>query len=208
MKKIIKEFNIYSIQELQGEGLEKAMEDIKEKVIEDNFFFLEEYLYGVLEEDYGIDAFEVGYSLTYSQGDGLHFNTKDFFTRSVYESMLARLSDSDEDKKKLQVLVILMKHKEYVNVYIDHTWRYAFASFRDVNVSVDESLEELFNKIGIKLHQVITFFEEAIVKEYVDIAKHLERIGYNCYEVDDNTILQYAYANELTFLESGEAYYE
>ena len=208
MKKIIKEFNIYSIQELQGEGLKKAMEDIKEVIIDDNFRFLEEYLYGVLSEDYGIDASSIGYSLTYSQGDGLHFNTKDFFTRSVYESMLTRLSDSDEDKKKLQVLVILMKHKEYVNVYIDHNCRYAFAFFRDVNVSVDESLEELFNKIAVQLHQVITFFEEAIVKEYVDIAKHLEGIGYDCYEVEDNTILQYAYDNDLTFLESGEAYYE
>ena len=208
MKKIIKEFNIYSIQELQGEGLEKAMEDIKEKVIEDNFFFLEEYLHGVLSEDYGIDASSIGYSLTYSQGDGLHFNTKDFFTRSVYESMLARLSDSDEDKKKLQVLVILMKHKEYVNVYIGHTWRYAFASYRDVNFNIDESLEELFNKVNITMNEAYAIFQEALVKEYVDIAKHLEGIGYDCYEVEDNTILQYAYDNDLTFLESGEAYYE
>ena len=208
MKKIIKEFNIYSIQELQGKGLEKAMEDIKEKVIEYNFCFLEEYLHGVLSEDYGIDASSVGYSLSYSQGDGLHFNTKDFFTRSVYESMLARLSDSDEDKKKLQVLVILMKHKEYVNVYIDHTWRYAFASYRDVNFNIDESLEELFNKVNITMNEAYAIFQEALVKEYVDIAKHLEGIGYDCYEVEDNTILQYAYDNDLTFLESGEAYYE
>lgn len=207
MKKIIKEFNVFTIQELQGEALTKAMDDIKERIIDDNFYFLERYLHDVLLEDYGINPSYIGYSLSYSQGDGLHFNTKDFFVESVYQSMLTRLGDSDEDVKKRQVLVILWKHKEEVNVYTDHTWRYAFASYLDLFCKIEESLEELLKDVNVSMSEAYAIFKEALVKEYVDIAKHLESIGYNCYEVEDNTILQYAVDNNIDFLEDGEVYH-
>ena len=64
MRKVVKEYEVYSYQELEEEAKERARERISESIVEMNFDYLEEDLLTILEEDYNLkeDNVDIHYS--------------------------------------------------------------------------------------------------------------------------------------------------
>ena len=73
MKKIVKEINIYSFEELKEDTQNKIMKDFKEILINDNFDMLSENYNYILKEKYKLYNFDINFSLSYCQGDGVCF---------------------------------------------------------------------------------------------------------------------------------------
>ena len=75
---------VYEYDELPAKVQEKLKNEATEFLINGNFEAFNEWAPEYLNSEYGIKA-EIFYSLSYCQGDGLHFITDDFLTDKALE---------------------------------------------------------------------------------------------------------------------------
>jgi hypothetical protein len=150
MKTITKEYKVYNYKELNETAKDRVREYLEDGIIEARFDWLKTEIEDTIKEYYNIEA-KVFYSLTYSQGDGLHFETDDLFTKEFYNLMLQVIDETNwsNDDKRLATLIISVfnDYKSNLQVYSkhDHYNRYAYASKRDINVEVldEDAFEDL-----------------------------------------------------------------
>ena len=192
MRKVVIEYEVYSYQELEEEAKERARETISKSIVEQNFDYLEQDLLTLLEEDYGLKENNVTlhYSLTYCQGDGLSFDCKDlleskYFKDKMYEGLTVN------EKISLSKMI----NKGELNLFTkrsgNHLYQYSLHS--DVQAITNfyhwgKNKEELVEKIVKKLGRV-----------YMAICDRLEKIGYDCYNVEECDIEEYIDAYDIEF---------
>jgi hypothetical protein len=184
--------NAYSIDELKGKAKEKAIERIKDHMIEFNF---EDFTFNTndyIKHDLNIDG-KVYYSLSYSQGDGLRIESP-FFNSSNVIDML-KLDDSTKQAiKKLSV-------DGDLKVRTTSFWRNSFHAKSDVVVEFSEESEKLLPD------HMMEKISDAFVDVYMDICDNLEKQGYACYDVEESDIIIYSNDNEYFYFENGDSFH-
>ena len=196
MRKVVREYEIYSYKELEGEAKEKARDTISQIIVDTNFGCLKEDLYEILECDYDLkaDNVDINYSLSYCQGDGLSFNCQDLLESKYFrEKMYLGLSVNEK------ISLSKMINKGELSLFTKrsgcHLYQYALHS--DVQALTNfyhwgKNKEELVEKVVKKLGRV-----------YMEICGRLEKVGYSCYEVEEWEIEEYAECCLMQFTKDG-----
>jgi hypothetical protein len=223
MKQVTKVYNVYSYEELSKEAQDKVKDKLSEVITSDRFEWLKSDLEESLKACYDIDG-DISYSLTSSQGDGLHFDSDDLMTKPFYDLMVKIIDNEKtayEEKDKItfkQVIKVFYGHKSNIQVYAkhDHYNRYAYASKRDINVEVlDEDafidLEVIeavkqWHDNGNAFKTAIDIFTSVVTRAYLTICKDFEKIGYQLWKVSDEDIKELINCNGYEFNEDGSIF--
>jgi hypothetical protein len=221
MKQVTKVYNIYTFEELSNEAKSKVKDKLTSFIVDDRFEWLKSDLEESLKASYDIDGY-VFYSLSYSQGDGLHFNSDDLMTKPFYELILKVVEDgegSDIHKATVKdIIKVFYDHKSNIQVYSKHSQgnRYQYASKYDINIEVlDEDafidLAEIkavkeWVKDGNPFKIAVEVLERVVTRAYLKICKEYEEIGYEVYKVSDEDVKDLIECNGYEFNEDGSIF--
>lgn len=224
MKQVTKVYDVYNYDELSEKAKDKVREEMKDAIIDGRFEWLHSDLAESLQACYGIDGV-VRYSLSYSQGDGLHFNSENLMTKQFYDLMVKVVDDKVNDIKDKevvkQVIKVFYDHRSNLQVSArhDHRNRYEYASKHDINIEVldEDAFEDLKDVTGLKNFakgvDVVNIFEVAlnlfnniVFLTYLKICNDFEAIGYKVYEVSEEDIKDLIESNDYVFLEDGDIF--
>lgn len=204
MKKITKTFNVYSLKELKDvnkEKYEKECEDIRDIIINDNFYYFDSDLDINFKDDYKLEGLKFGYSLSFSQGDGFCFYYKN------NENILSytRLKNNKQDELNVFEKYIIENYKEnlktilkFLNYGYSITIKKSCSNYehsRTCEIDYDYSDELTTQELVIIDNLVKDLYENV----YLDICSKYEDMGYKCYEVSEEDIFEYAEINDLEF---------
>jgi hypothetical protein len=220
MKTIKRDYLVYNYQELNGKAKDKAKEKMEELITASRFDTLSSDLTEELFYKYGING-RIWYSLSYSQGDGLCFDTDELLTSPFIESLSGELVKKGIPEVTIQSILKLIKDKKIQAITNNGDYRYAYASKHQVTISY-EGYEEDYRRLSVedieslklnakKPEDIVFFFrilEESIQEVYLSIAYELEKIGYSVYKVDEEDILEECLINDIVFLENGSIFNE
>jgi hypothetical protein len=178
MKKITVVYSVYHFKELSREAKDRAIKDWYE---DEDYPFLEDNLTesckGLLEQHKITGGPTLGYSLSYSQGDGLNF-TGSFqwrgYSVNISHSWRYPFASASE-----------------ITLYDKGDEELISASAR-----IDPELDK--SKEGKKLNQFI--------KIYLDICRQLEKEGYGIleYRMDDKEFAEHCKSNGYNFFKNGK----
>lgn len=190
MKKVT--IDVYTVEELQGKAKEKALQTIKDSLIDINFEDFRFFAYDELTYTYGLNA-TLSFDLGYSQGDGLRFVTDNLATDAIIDRL-------PFEKAFLDMLKALVKNDDLSVSTNDNGdfWRYSYSHARQVDVNFSEDTEE---SLPEATRQAI---KKAFVDIYLSICKDLEKTGYKCYDVTDKDAIEYANDGQYEYLQNGE----
>lgn len=132
---------------------------------------------------------DLKYSLSYSQGDGLSFNSTFDFDKCI-DTLDIKTSQKNALKK-----VIL-------DVRSANMGRYCFASNRDVLLEI--SRNSTVNILDLAFDTVLKTAKE----QYIDICSHLEKFGYSIieYRMSDEEFSDFSDGNDYDYYEDGRMY--
>lgn len=190
-------YEVYKYEELEERIKDKIRNDIGEDIVSNNFENLEWELNLILEEKYNIIGAKLHYSLTYSQGDGLSFDCSDLLeSKYIKDKLYLRLNHYEK-----VMLTKMLKNNElkiFTKRSGNHLYEYALPT--DVRIIDDfdrwtKNKEELSNKV-----------QKILGELYMEICNTLEKIGYQCYEVSEQEIIDYIEVNELEFHPNGNIF--
>lgn len=199
MRKVVREYDVYTYQELEEDAKERARKTISDSIVEMNFQYLEEDLLTIMEEDYDLKESNVNlhYSLGYCQGDGLSFDCKDlleskYFKNKMYEGL------TKNEKISLSKMISKGEFSIFTKRSGCHLYQYALHS--DVQTITNfyhwgKNKEDLVNKIQKKISII-----------YMAICKRLEKIGYQCYDVEEEDIERYVEDYDIEFTQCGNVF--
>lgn len=185
-----KTVKVYSFSELSNNAQEKAINNYYEN---EEYFYLSEDLNEELNQ---IDSYfydtKIYYSLNYCQGDGLCILGDFDFDKWIKDKYNFKQSVNDT----VYNLVYSVKSKS--------NRRYCFASKSDIIVETDPYLDKYPN-----LEDLINSIINDIREYYMDICKKLELYGYSIldYRMDPIEFSDYADANNILYLPSGEQWF-
>lgn len=199
-------YELYSIDELQGESRQAAIDNVRESIINSR----ETWDFNMLLDDYfsyglQLDGIEYDYQLDYAQGD--HFNIavkltvedvfnlidkmnitigeftkKELRTLKFYESECDGIKIRVTDDNKVQPWMLFGD----MNIYDDIVYWLEWFCIRDINYN----LLERFNDIVFGLVE--------------DIERYCMRWGYDYfYNVDNDEIFDYIICGDMEFLADG-----
>lgn len=207
MRKIVKEINIYKFDELKEETQNKLIKDFKEILINDNFDMLSENFNYILKEDYNLYNFEINYSLSYCQGDGVCFynnkynllsyevlKNKDIENANIFEKYIIE-NDLINDK----LLYYLCEGYNLGIFKRNSNYSYASTCFIDYEYYYNDDEEGTTS-------DYIDLIAEKLYILYLSTCEELEKIGYSNYDVSNQEVKEYIEDNEFEFLENGEIY--
>jgi hypothetical protein len=182
---------LYSINELQGKAKEKAIEKIKENIIELNFEDFTNNAKWSLENDLGLDA-TLKHSLGYSQGDGLRFTTSFFNTKQVIAAL-------DLDESTITTIQKLTDDKDLIVSINDNEpfSRYSYNHPRQVSIDFSENINDLIP------NYMIEKITKAFVDTYLRVCNDLEKQGYACYDVSEEDCITCSNDNEYFYFDNG-----
>jgi hypothetical protein len=220
MKTIKKEYQVYNYQELNGEAKDKAKEKMEELITASRFDILPEVLNDELSYKYGING-RILYSLSYSQGDGLCFNTDELLTLAFRDLLKIELVKKGIPEVTIQGVLKLIQDGKIEAVTMNNNHHYVYASKHQVTISY-EGYEEDYTRLTVedieslklnakKPEDIVSFFRilrESIQEVYLSIAYELEKIGYSVYKVSEEDILEECLINDVVFLENGSIFNE
>ena len=208
-----KEIKIYEFDELSEDVKEEVKEKIEQRIIDNRFEWLKEELEEYLLHMCNIKNCKLEYSFSYCQGDGCCFyginllnenNIKNKENLNKFESYILEKYSPEEIELILEYLnddcnLKLTKDSHHYShkytCYIDYNYYDGFYNENKTN--------ELINKVNNLIDKLAKDLEENV---YHVICDEMEKIGYNCYDVEEDEILEYIELNEYEFLEDGSIY--
>lgn len=223
MKQVTVTYDVYNFDELSDKAKDKVRSKLSEVITRDRFEWLSSDLAESLKACYDIDG-DIGYSLGYCQGDGLHFDSDDLMTAKFYDLMVEvveRKVSSNEDKEVVkQVIKVFYDHRSNLQVYAkhDHYNRYEYASKRDINVEVlnEDAFKDLADieavkkwagcKDGNAFKTAIDILTNVVSLAYLKICNDYEAIGYRLYDISDEDIKDLIESNDYVFHADGEIF--
>lgn len=197
MRKIIEEKTVYTYNELP----EKAKEKVRKMFLEwREAFEFEDICKDILHYTYGLCDFDVQFSLSYSQGDGLNV----YGTLALWEAeKLVGEQFSEKEWKRLKFYSEVV----YEPIIIPENPKYCYDYSNRIDIYCDwigELEAEHIRKID---YDLIERFDLAIKKAFHDINKKLEDYGYDFfYNISESEIIDTCDANNYEFLENGTLY--
>jgi len=186
---------VYTFNELSKEAQENAIERFRNENYEHiSLDMFSENCIEIIKEK-GFKEPVLQYSLSYSQGDGLSFNSSGL-ENPVLVSFFAEIMGQNKEKQ-IQVLI------DNLDFSIKVTDRYAFSSVRDVNLDLED-----YNHYNTdNCNNVVSKVREKIENYYLSLCKELEAMGYSEIEWhnSDECIKETLTAN-YEFLSNGKMY--
>lgn len=179
MKKV--SVTVYHFSELREKVQESLKQEAVEFLVDGKFESFNEYAVEFLKAEYGISA-EIYYSLSYCQGDGFRFETKDFLTDEVLEI----LANSEDIKNNPEGFALLKQYKEegyHMPTKHNGHYHYEYATPRDVEYD-DEFLEDKEREDGETFDKAM----KAVSSLYMEICRNLEKQGYTSYDITDEEL--------------------
>ena len=177
---------IFQYAELSGKAKDRA----RDWIIEGTWDFLGDELRDRFEEmlsEAGFPGAEVGYALSYAQGDGVTFNIKHLDLRTWLKAQSSRVEDEFKSLEREDHLNISAQtpHRYFTppQVLVEPTYR--------MEASVDEKL--------------ILALEKAIQESANKVCREMTQVGYEIIEFrhSDEEIAEHAEANDYEFDEKG-----
>lgn len=199
MRKVVREYEVYSYQELEEEAKERARQTISQSIVEMNFDYLEEDLLTILEEDYDLKESNVDlhYSLSYCQGDGLSFDCKDlleskYFKNKMYENLsIGEKISLSKMLSKGELSLFTKRSGNHLYQYSLHSDVQAITNFYHWGKNKEALVDKILHKLG---------------KVYMEICSRLEKIGYERYNVEEKEIEEYIDAYDIEFCKTGHIF--
>jgi hypothetical protein len=220
MKTIKRDYLVYNYQELNGKAKDKAKEKMEELITASRFDTLSSDLTEELFYKYEING-RIWYSLSYSQGDGLCFDTDELLTSPFRDLLKIELVKKGIPEVTIQGVLKLIQDGKIQATTENNNHHYVYASKNQVKVFYNGYYED-YKELNVediqslklnakKLEDIESFFrilEESIQEVYLSIAYELEKIGYSVYKVDEEDILEECLINDIVFLENGSIFNE
>ncbi len=218
MRKIIKEFNVYSYDELSLKAKEEAKSQIFDIIYKFNEVKLTENLLDYISINYGItlNEEELSYRLIHSQGDGVCFTYNSLLSFSKIKEYLYK-DLSFECLNSFEKIVVSKLSKEDLNMV------YTYLS-NDYTISIRKENSIYYDSYSCSL-QAQTYLDDDIERQekinncieftlcrallepkYNFICRELENIGYALLEVTEEDIISYIKDSNIEFLENGDIY--
>lgn len=189
MRTIIKELKVYKYEELSNEA-KKEVKDFYLSLMDAEDFSsnCKEYL----KETYGIENLEVGFSLRYSQGDGVcMYGDIQTYNDNFFEIITKRLSNEEKELFKKYFLEFKLEKRNN---------RYSHS--RTVSIEIEK--EEYENK---EIETIFDIVAENVEQWYFKECKEMEENGYKFfYEIADEELKEYCEANDYEFTEDGKLF--
>lgn len=198
--------NVYEFRELAEPVQKKILEQERDFLIDSNFSAFEEYEPEYLKNTYHFPDVQIGYSLSYCQGDGFHFQTKAFLTDITLPLIQAkcthraacRLAEKmyNAGKTGFNFSEVLVAERDSCN-------RYAYPSKYDISLNTDCFINDDTYSVGENLDlvdEVIAAAQEV----YLGICREAEKAGYAQYDVKDVDAIEAA--SNYYYYENGEVY--
>lgn len=197
MKKVNVSFDVFDYKDLSTEAKEKVKKNLEEHITDFRFEDFKDYLSYEVAESFALKVNQFSYSLGYSQGDGLSFSCDNFLVPSVISLALEYLKNNLEG---LKIFNDFMKLSFVVSTSCN-PGRYSYAHNNQVNINPRNEEAENF----YLLHE--TFLLDVFGYVYVNkIAKRIEDVGYQCYTVTEEDIIQHIETYDMHFLEDGSIF--
>lgn len=214
-KKIIKEYEVYTYEELDASAKQYAKDAItmiiQENRCESLFGDLVEYA----ERKYGLylDEDTLNYSLTYSQGDGVSFTSGSLVDyKNVYDYEYGTLNDLNEFERRVvekltkEELDLLLEYlSSGYNVISSIRLSHQYTHLHTCDIDADYYINE---EDSIKEQEINTFIrnlcETLIWPTYEEICLDLEKVGYDLLDVTDDDVSGYVNDFEVVFFENGK----
>lgn len=219
MKKITKEYNIYTYEELKGNAVDKATSNVYEIVYENNCDVLEDTLLEYISNTYKInlDSKDLNYSLTNSQGDGVCFLLDNVITWAHLHDYLFKDNFPYNDLNIFEKVIIKQLSKEDMDLVYEYVNSGYVISINKRNMSyshpytcyLDYEIYQNDNKeLEDKVNSCISKLCGGLLKDkYNEVCKDLEEVGYTLLAVNQDDILDYIEINKIEFFENGDISY-
>lgn len=203
MRTETKTINIYKFNELSEEAKERVKNNYLDFLSECNIFY--DNICERLKADFPHSSLDVQYSLSYCQGDGLNIYGK--------FALVDILPYMDELTDKERRTIEFYSKEIYFEIEFSRNRSYCYSlKWRDKDgVDLTSTIFEDAENAGLRnFNKKLVERVAAFACDYFyGLDKKYERAGYKYfYEVDDETVTDWAEANEYEFTEDGEIYTE
>lgn len=197
MRKIIEEKIVYTYSELSDAAKEKVREMFLDWRESGEFV---DICKDILRYEYGLCDFDVQFSLSYQQGDGLNV----YGTLALWEAeKLVGKQFTEKEWKRLK----FYSETVYEPIIIPENPRYCYNYSNRVDIYCNWTGELESERIRKIDYNLIKRFELAIKQAFCSINKKLEDYGYNFfYNISEQEIIDMCYANSYEFLADGTLY--
>lgn len=199
---------VYNLNELNKGVKAKVIDSYRQVLSELRSQDLKEYLLSILENDYNSKDFELDYSLSYSQGDGVCFyngginalsytilKNSDYNNANAFEKYIMDNYSGEEFEAILNYL------NEGNSIYIEKTFfQYSHLNTCSINYDWEVDSQNVDNWI------IEDLCNELKTYVYNPICEKLEKLGYDFMEVSDEEVIEFIEDNEYEFFENGEIY--
>lgn len=185
---------LYKFEELTADAQQNAIEKFRE-TSEVFLDFFQDSAKEQIEKAGFYDNIELGYSLSYSQGDGLCFSCQRI-NSEVLKPLFAEILGEGKDKTISLIID---------NCYFTCTGnkgRYSYASRNDIEYIFDSGITVP------NIEEVVSKVETKIADLYTSLCKDLENQGYAEieYQQSDEAIKETILANDYDFTKDGKLY--
>lgn len=188
---------VYLFNELSKEAQEKAIEDYRTVNYENiDLSDWQERAIDLIKEK-GFEGIALGYSLGYSQGNGVCFNAE-----SIDYSVLVSFFREILGDKKDKTIDFLINNCSFR--LVGYKNRGSFASKSDLDYYLDDGFK---NDIS-NCEEIIAKVLDKLENYYVDLCRDLQKSGYEEIEYlnSDSYIKESILTNEYEFLSNGKMY--
>ncbi len=176
---------------------EKAKERVIDKFRHDSEIYLDFFNEDCIEiaEEKGFMGIELQHSLSYCQGDGLSFSSKEY--TKLEELYLKQLGKGKEKTAKL-----LAENTTFICT--GSVGRYCFASSSDIDIYIENYTSSINTDLE-NINEVVKNVLQELENIYVDLCSKLEKRGYEDIEhqLSDEYIIESITCNEYEFTEEG-----
>lgn len=199
--KIIK---IYKYNELSDKAKERVRADYLSDLREMNFFY--DDIINQLRNDFPNSKLNIQYSLSYCQGDGANIYGK----LNLCDILPYMGSLTEKERKAIK----FYSGKIYFEIEFSENYYYYYYSLKKTDKNdrylikdiIDDAENACIRDFNIELVGRVARFA---CDYFYGLDKEYERAGYKYfYEVDDETVADWAEANEYEFTEDGKIYTE
>lgn len=201
MRTVTKTINLYRYNELNDKAKARVKNNYLEFLQECNIFY--DDIISTLKEDFPNSKLDIQYSFSYSQGDGANvygtFNLRD---------ILPYMKNLTEKERKTMEFYADKIHFE---ITFSHNRRCSY-SLKDKDKNNGDLIQDIIDDAD---NACLRDFNVSLVRRVALFAcdyfkqrdKEYERERYEYFfEVDEETLLEWAAANEYEFTEDGEIY--
>lgn len=205
MKKITKEYTVYTFNELNKETQNKLIESYKKnefnmEIHNDNFH---QDTIEYLKSEFVNSDLEIYYSLSYCQGDGL------YITGNLnLLDMLEKIKEQFNNKELKTLKHYINESDGFVKLH-NNNWYYDFHyedNAAELRFALLDNISYRYSNINYELIQKFSFSASQFL---YDLSKELEKQGYkDIYEIDDEEAIEWYECNDFMFLENGEFFYD